>query len=298
MRVHRKTCSQTQASLRAASVLTRYVRHAEAHATGNAAGAPRRQADAPHCVATEDPSTETGGTPVPAAVLGASAPKGGGLLRQFSDSASSLRAQAALGAAGQGKQGLGYKPGSEAGSAIAVPGGGANWRPSGAPASLPDMRLGEAGGLGATDPERGSLRSGGTMAQAEGMEEAASAQHSGSLVTKRSLSFDSERGRHDGGGDVPGEVPGFHWAAPPKPGADELRHAEDPSASPGPPEDALARRTSAQVCSMGCLGCGGLKFISSGIAQAGRRLSGCSACLQFSEGGKPCPPQPVPAPAI
>ena len=231
------------------SVSTVCVRHAEAHAAGNGAGAPQRQADAAHCGATEDPSSETGGAPVLAAVLGAGGPKRGGLQRQFSDSASSLPAQAALGAAGQGKRGLGFKLGSEAGSAIAVPGGAADRRASGAPASLPDMRLGEAGALGGADPERGSLRCGGTLAQAHGMEEAASAQHPGSLVTKRSLSFDSERGRRDGGtpGGVAGGVPGFHWAAPPKPGADELRHAEEPSASPGPPEDALARQTSAQV---------------------------------------------------
>ena len=201
-----------------------------------------------HCSATEDPSTKTGGIPLPAVVLGAGAPKRGGLQRQFSDSASSLRAQAALGAAGQGKRGLGLKLGSEAGSAIAVPGGAAGRHTSGAPASLPDMRLGEGGGLGSTDPERGSLRSGGTMAH--GTEETASAQHPGSLVTKRSLSFDSERGRREVGtpGVVSAGVPGFHWAAPPKPGADKLRHADEPSASAGPLEDPLARQTSAQVC--------------------------------------------------
>lgn len=187
---------------------------------------------------------------MPAVALGAGAPMRGGLQRQFSDSASSLRAQAALGAVGQGKRRSGLRLGSEAGLAIAVPGGAAGWRASGAPASLPDMRLGEAGGLGGTDSEKGSLRSGGTMAQAHGMEEAASAQHPGTLVTKRSLSFDSQRGRRDGGtpGGVSGGGPGFHGAAPPKPGADELRHTAEPSASPGPLEDALARQTSAQVC--------------------------------------------------
>ena len=263
----RRTSAQTGHVFKQPGLFRLYTCRAEAHAAGGGAAVLQRQADAMHCGATEDPSMETEGSPVPAGTLGAGAPAPGGLQRQFSDSASSLRAQAALGAVRQGKRGSGLGSASGAGSAIAVPGGAAGRRPSGAPASLPDMRLGlglgEAGALGSVvDPESGSWRSAGGLTQPASAEEAASAQHPCALVTKRSLSFDSQRGRRGGGhadggppGRVPEGIPGFHWAAPPKPGADEVRHAAEPLASPGTLEDSLARLTSAQVCSTACFGC-------------------------------------------
>ena len=209
---------------------------------------------------TPNPDLE-GSSPMRVDALGAPSPHG--LQRQFSDSANSLRAQAALGAtklAGSGS-GLGV------GLAIPAP------RARGEASSLPNLRLlGGAPGAGVSAAGGASLGSqagrlarcteGALLEDAEegagprGAEGATEGGHEGTtagyLAPRRSLSLNSEPGMgrrtpQVPGGTQGGGVPEYKWAVPPKFEADGGRQAGDAGGPAVADGLQLARLTSMQV---------------------------------------------------
>lgn len=239
-----------------------------AHKVTSGAAADPTQAASWRTSAARDPNPNPdleGSSPMRVDALGAPSPHG--LQRQFSDSANSLRAQAALGATKQAGSGSGL------GIGLAIPAP----RTRGEASSLPNLRLlgaapwggVSAGGGASLGSQAGRLarctegplledaeEDAGPMGAEGATEGGLEGTPAGYLAPRRSLSLNSEPSIGRGapqvpGGDSGGGVPEYKWAVPPKSeaaGGPQAGDAGGPAAADGLQ---LARLTSMQVCACG-----------------------------------------------